>query len=136
MSLSGRPLVGGEAKGEILVLGEPLSLWGGVDPQSGLIVDAHHPQRGISISGRVLVMPGGRGSSSSSSVLAEMVRLGTAPIAILVADADLIVAIGAQVAQELYGNAPPVVEIASRDLDELADGDMVVVARDGTVQMA
>lgn len=86
-----------------LVLDEPLSLWGGVEPTTGEIVDVHHPQRGERLAGLVLVMPAGRGSSSSASVLAEMVRLGTAPSAIVLGEPDLILAIGAEVAWELYG---------------------------------
>ena len=88
--------------GRALVLDEPLSLWGGVDPATGEIIDAHHPQRGANVAGRVLVMPAARGSSSSASVLAEAVRAGTAPVAILLAEPDLILAIGAAVAEELY----------------------------------
>ena len=47
-----------------LVLTEPLSLWGGMDPAIGLLIDARHPQRGMSLTGRIVVMPSGRGSSS------------------------------------------------------------------------
>jgi predicted aconitase with swiveling domain len=136
MTIQGRALIGGEAQGAALVLDEPLSLWGGVEPESGVIVDAHHPQRGASVSGRVLVMPAGRGSSSSSSVLAEMVRLGTAPSAILVADADLILAIGAEVARELYGSAPPILEMARDELAAIADGDRLTIGPGGSVRMA
>jgi len=91
-----------------LVLDEPLSLWGGVDPATGKIVDVHHPQRGTSIAGRVVVMPVGRGSSSSASVLAEMARLGTAPAGFVLGEPDLILAIGAEVARELYGVDVPI----------------------------
>lgn len=91
-----------------LVLDEPLSLWGGVDPATGAIIDVHHPQRGASIAGRVVVMPAGRGSSSSASVLAEMARLGTAPTRFVLAQPDLILAIGAEVARELYGVDVPI----------------------------
>ncbi|HLA92113.1 MAG TPA: DUF126 domain-containing protein, partial [Actinomycetota bacterium] len=74
-----RTLVAGEATGEVLVLEEPLSFWGGIDPATGVVIDVHHPQRGANVAGTILVMPGGRGSSSSSSVLAEAIRAGTAP---------------------------------------------------------
>ncbi len=107
-------LVGGEAEGEVLALGEALSFWGGVDPRTGLIVDVHHPQRGASVRGRVLAMPSGRGSSSSSSVLAEAIRAGTGPAAIVLAEPDPIVALGAIVARELYGTAVPVVVSRTR----------------------
>jgi predicted aconitase with swiveling domain len=104
----GRTLVPGEARGPALVLTEPLSFWGGLDPATGAIVDVHHPQRGAVVTGTVLVMPGGRGSSSSSSVLAEAIRAGTAPAAIVLAEPDPIIALGAIVARELYGAAVPV----------------------------
>lgn len=104
-----RTLAPGEATGQVLVLEEPLSFWGGIDPATGEVIDVHHPQRGESIAGRVLVMPGGRGSSSSSSVLAEAIRAGTGPAAIVLRESDPIVALGAIVARELYGTAVPVV---------------------------
>ena len=108
-----RTLVAGEATGPALVLEEPLSFWGGIDPATGLIVDVHHPQRGGSVTGTVLVMPAGRGSSSSSSVLAEAIRVGTAPAAIVLHAVDPIVALGAIVARELYGFTIPVVVCSS-----------------------
>ena len=104
-----RTLVAGEARGPALILVEPLSFWGGVDPATGDIVDVHHPQRDANVAGRVLVMPSGRGSSSSSSVLAECIRAGTAPAAIVLGEADPILALGAIVARELYGRTIPVV---------------------------
>lgn len=119
-----RTLVPGTGRGEVLVLEEPLSFWGGIDPATGEVIDVRHPQRGANVAGRVLVMPGGRGSSSSSSVLAESVRAGTAPAAIVLAEADPILALGAIVARELYGRAVPVVVSGEPGVH---DGDLVVV---------
>jgi predicted aconitase with swiveling domain len=107
----GRTLVPGEAAAPAVVLDEPLSFWGGVDPATGRVVDRRHPQVGADLAGRIVVMPSGRGSSSSSSVLAEMVRAGTAPAAVILREPDAIVALGAVVARELYGRAPPVVVV-------------------------
>jgi predicted aconitase with swiveling domain len=104
-----RTLVAGTAEGPALVLDEPLSLWGGLDPETGSVIDVRHPQRGANVTGCVLVMPSGRGSSSSSSVLAEAIRAGTAPAAIVLGEADPILALGAIVARELYGTVVPVV---------------------------
>jgi uncharacterized protein len=117
-----RTLVAGTAQGRALVLDEPLSLWGGVDPATGDIIDPRHPQHGANVAGRILVMPSGRGSSSSSSVLAEAIRAGTAPAAIVLGEADPILALGAIVARELFGGTIPVVvaaEVALRT-DDLA----------------
>ncbi len=70
-----RVLAAGVGRGRVLVLDEPLSFWGGLDPVSGRLIDAHHPQAGERLVGRVIVLPSGRGSSSSSSVLAESIRM-------------------------------------------------------------
>ena len=122
--------------GTALVLDEPLSLWGGVDPASGLIIDVHHPQCGAAIGGRVLVMPSGRGSSSSASVLAEAVRAGTAPAAILIGEADLILAIGSAVAEELYGVRVPVVVKPLDRLARIRDGMVLQIGPRGGVRRA
>ena len=119
--------------GEALVLDEALSLWGGMDPATGLVIDARHPQLGASVSGRVLVMPSGRGSSSSASVLAEAVRAGTAPAAILMAEPDLILAIGSAVAEELYGVRVPVVVLSAAELASIRDGATIEFDADGAV---
>jgi uncharacterized protein len=134
--LAARPLVAGEAAGPALVLEAPLSLWGGMDPHSGRVGDHHHPQFGASVSGRILVMPSGRGSSSSSSVLAEAVRLGTAPLAILLAEPDEILVLGALVAQHLYGRTCPVLVLPEAAGGAVATGDHVTVAADGMVTVA
>jgi predicted aconitase with swiveling domain len=125
-----RALVPGTATGEVLVLDEPLSFWGGVEPATGEVIDVRHPQRGANVAGRVLVMRSGRGSSSSSSVLAEAVRAGTAPAAIVLADPDPILALGAIVARELYGRAVPIVVAASLGV---RTGDMVKVRAEPSV---
>jgi predicted aconitase with swiveling domain len=114
-----------------LVLSEPLSLWGGMDPSTGRLIDAHHPQRGASLAGRVLVMPSGRGSSSSASVLAEAVRAGTAPAAILLGEPDLILSIGSAVAEELYGVDVPVRVLTADELAAIRDGETVTVEASG-----
>ena len=125
-----------EVIGHALVLDEPLSLWGGMDPATGEIVDAHHPQRGTRLTGRVVLMPSGRGSSSSASVLAEAVRAGTAPAAILLGEADLILAIGSAVGEELYGRHVPVVVAPVAVLATIRDGAQVALDDDGTVRTA
>jgi predicted aconitase with swiveling domain len=133
--MKGRVLSPGEASGSTLVLREPLSLWGGLDPASGELLDAHHPQRGAQLGGRVVVMSGGRGSSSSSSTLAEAARAGHAPAAFLIGEPDLILAIGAAVVTELYGQRIPVVVLAADGLATIPDGVLVSVAEDGEVTL-
>jgi uncharacterized protein len=130
-----RSLVRGTAAGEALVLEEPLSFWGGVDPRSGLIVEARHPQHGVSVGGRVLVMPAGRGSSSSSSVLAEAIRRRTGPLAILLAEPDEIVVIGALVVQLLGGATCPVAVLKEADYRRIGSGDAVQIQPSGRLRV-
>lgn len=120
-----------ETMAAALVLEEPLSLWGGVDPASGEIVDPHHPQRGASLAGRIVVMPSGRGSSSSASVLAELARGGVAPVAIVLGEPDLILSIGSAVAEELYGMRIPVVVRPQHELARVRDGTRVQIGPRG-----
>jgi predicted aconitase with swiveling domain len=123
-------LAAGSATGPVVVLAEPLSLWGGFDPATGRLVDPHHPQHGAELAGTVVVMPSARGSSSSSSVLAEAARAGTAPAAVVMGEPDHILAIGAAVAEELYGVQVPVVVLDARDLGRLRDGATVRIEGD------
>jgi predicted aconitase with swiveling domain len=120
--MDGRVLVEGSASGRTLILDEPLSFWGGLDPATGEIVEATHPQRGAIVTGRILVMPSGRGSSSSATVLAEAIRRGTGPAGIVLAEPDEIVVIGALVAEELYGVGTPVSLAAPTSFAALHDG--------------
>ena len=129
----GRTLVPGEARGPALVLSEPLSFWGGLDPATGAIIDVHHPQLGAVVTSTVLVMPGGRGSSSSSSVLAEAIRAGTAPAAIVLTEPDPIIALGAIVARELYGASIPIIEVEKNDV--LTGREVAVTARENGAQL-
>ncbi len=113
-------LVPGVATGPILKLDEPLSFWGGLDPATGTIIDRWHPQAGANVAGAILMMPAGRGSSSGSATLAEALRLGNGPAAILMLERDAIVVVGAMIAAELYGLACPVAVADGRDWEALA----------------
>ena len=135
IGVRGTVLADGTAEGLALRLDEPLSFWGGVDPATGQIIDARHPQRGTSVGGRILVMPSARGSSSSSSVLAETVRAGCAPAAILLGEPDLILAVGAVVAEELYGVRVPVLHLALTDLERIQDGARIAIGEGGPVTL-
>ncbi len=127
-------LVPGAAQGEVTLLQAPLSLWGGFDLASGTVADVNHPDFGAAIAGRVLVMPGGRGSSSSSSVLLESARLGVNPLAIVLGERDPILAVGALVAADLYGVSIPVVRIARKGFERLGGAGAVRIdAQPGNV---
>jgi hypothetical protein len=128
---TGRFYIAGDAEAPALVLSTPLSFWGGVSATSGEIIDRSHPDLGKSVKGRVLVMPSGRGSSSASSVLAEAIRVGAGPQAIILAHADPILTVGALVARSLYGLVCPVVVCP---IEGISSGDHVrIEARDAKV---
>ena len=122
-----------EIEARALVLDEALSLWGGMDPATGELIDSHHPQRGALLTGRIVVMPSGRGSSSSASVLAEAVRAKTAPAAIILGEPDLILSVGSAVAEELYGVVVPVLVVPAAERATIADGAMVRIREDGGI---
>lgn len=120
-------LVPGTAAGAVFVLAEPLSFWGGLDATTGSIIDRWHPQCGAVLTGQMLLMERGRGSSSGSSVLAEAIRAGTGPAAIVMLTRDAIVTVGALVANELYGTACPVVMVAAADWPALAAAERLAI---------
>ena len=125
MTTIARAYAPGEAEGPALVLREPLSLWGGIDLETGRIIDHSHPDAGACVTGTILVMPGGRGSSSSSAVLAESIRCGTGPAGIVLATPDPILTVGALVAAALYGLRCPIVV---SPIDGVASGVRVQVS--------
>lgn len=133
-ALTASVLAAGDASGELLVLDQPLSLWGGVDAEHGVITSRRHPQRGASLRDRVVVMPVVIGSSSSSSVLAEMLRRGTGPAALVLGHPDSILAIGSIVANRMYDRGCPVVVLDPAGMDALARARRAHV-HDGLVEL-
>ena len=117
----GRAVVAGDAAGEALVSNEPLSFWGGYDFRTGTIIDKHHPLVGVRAAGRVLAVPFSRGSSTTTAVLLEAVRAGTAPAAILTTGVDSFFALASIVAGVMYGKAFPVIALEAGDFATLED---------------
>jgi predicted aconitase with swiveling domain len=130
-----RALLEGSAQGVALVLDEPLSLWGGLDPHTGTIIEARHPQAGADITGRALIMPAGRGSSSSSSILAEAIRAGHGPSMIVLGEADEIIVLGALVAQLLDELTVPVLVVAPGALSRIRAGDELQAGPGGRLEV-
>ena len=113
-------LVSGKASGEPLVLTAPISFWGGVSSETGTIIEKRHPQFGAGLKGKILMLPAAKGSSSGSSVLAETLRNGTGPAAIILGSPDAILATGALVADALYGVVCPVLIVDQEQFQTLA----------------
>ena len=120
----------GSVSGQVLAFSEPVSFWGGVSYETGDVIEPGHPQFGENVAGRIVALPHGRGSSSSSSVLAELLRVGKGPAAIITEEPDSILLIGCLVAKRLYGAHCPVV------VAELPTDGAEVVVTDGEVRSA
>jgi predicted aconitase with swiveling domain len=107
-------MIAGSATGAILSLEESLSFWGGVDPLSGVIIDSHHPQCGLSIRQKLLVLPGIKGSTAGSGALLECFYSGNGPSALLLCQTDTSAVIAATVYHSLTGIVIPVATISSQ----------------------
>lgn len=133
MGLTADILIPGEAaSGECLALTAPISFWGGVDPKTGEIIDARHPERGRNIAGTVLALPGTIGSSSASAVLLELIHAGKAPAAIVMDAPDAILLLGIVVAREMGWEAPPALLLPAAQQQALA-GRRVLVSSQGAI---
>ena len=131
--MRGTPLVPGRAVGTALVSRQPLSFWGGYDHRTGEIIDRRHPLAGENAAGRVLVLPYARGSSTTTAVLLEALRAGTAPAAILTTGAETFFALAAIAAEELYQRSFPVVIIGETEAATLQTGMRLRIDLDGTI---
>ncbi len=133
--LIGKPVVAGSAAGAALVSNEPLSFWGGLDPNTGEIIDRRHELSGSNAAGKIFVFPQGRGSSTSSGTLLESIRAGVAPAAIINLRTDPILALGAIIADELYQQTMPIVVLSEDDFYSIREGDHLIIEPDGTVKV-
>src|SRR5436190_5511938 len=133
--IAGRPIVEGTAEGEALVTNEALSFWGGYDFHTGEIIDQHHPLAGVRAAGRILVVPFSKGSSTTTAVLLEAVRAGTAPAAILTTGADSFFALASIVADVMYAKSFPVIALEADDFSRLRTGDRLAIDRIGAVRL-
>ena len=105
-----RPLVGGKALGEALVTQESISFWGGLDPRTGVIIEKGHELQGLSVAGKILIFPYGKGSCTGSTVLLEAIRCGKSPLGIINLKTEPIIVAGVILAKKLYGKSIPVVD--------------------------
>lgn len=99
LKLQGRKIYHGCVEGEALVAGQGLSFFGGVDPESGRVVERGHELEGCSVAGKVLVFPTGKGSTVGSYTLYRLKHAGAAPLAIVNANCETIIAVGCIIAE-------------------------------------
>ena len=134
MELKARVLIAGDAEGEALLLHHPISFWGGVDPKSGDIIDARHPDRGVNIAGKILVLPGMIGSSSASAVMLELVHANRAPAALILPEPDAILLLGLVVAREMDWPHPPAFALDEQGRNALR-GKAIRIDREGVISL-
>jgi len=104
-------LAGGDAEGAVLVCTEGLSFWGGVDPETGIIIDVHHPEYGACVTGKVVMMPSSRGSCSGSGVLLELALNGLAPAALVFSEDEEVLTLGALVSERIFARPVTVLRL-------------------------
>ena len=131
MSWQADVLIAGRACGTVLRLDEPVSFWGGISPATSEVVLAGHPQRGERIAGSILVLPQPIGSSSSASVILELLRNGLAPRALILGTPDAILPIGVLVARQMNWDAIPVLAMAA---PPFRNGNTLRIHEDGSIE--
>ena len=131
--MQGRVVIAGRAEGEALVANEPLSFWGGYDYHTGEIIDRRHPLSGQIAARRVLCLPFTRGSSTTTAVLLEAIKAGTAPAAIITTGVDTFFALASIVADAMYGQPVPLIALSAADFAQLHTGDQLTVDEDGQI---
>ncbi|MGD8505843.1 MAG: DUF126 domain-containing protein [Candidatus Bathyarchaeota archaeon] len=117
MELKGRTISKGVAEGEALTTTQPISFYGGVDPDTGEIIEKGHELQGKKVKGRILVFPNGKGSTVGSYTLYRMRKNGTAPTGIINEECETVVAVGA-----IISEIPCVDRI---DISRIKTGDIV-----------
>ncbi len=130
MSWQAEVLIDGEARGAVLRFDAPVSFWGGIDPVTSKVTLAGHPQQGQAIAGTVLVIPRLIGSSSSSSVLLELLYRGNAPKALILGAGDAILPVAGVVAGQMDWPVVPILVLAD---PPFASGDQLAILSGGKI---
>ncbi len=112
----------GRAEGEALVTAQPISFLGSVDPGTGIVVEKGHELAGMSVKDKVLVFPGGKGSTVGSYVIYQLKKNNTAPSAMINIKAEPIVAVGA-----IISDIPLVDRVEKNPVTSIKSGDKVLV---------
>ncbi|MCA1971060.1 MAG: aconitase family protein [Rhizobium sp.] len=120
-----RLLIEGAAEGSLLFSDTALSFWGGVDPETGLVIDQAHPLHGRCLAGAILAIPGGRGSCTGSAVLMQLILNGKAPAGMVFSQAEEILTLGVMVAEEMYGRSLPIAVVAPETFARLEGLDRI-----------
>jgi predicted aconitase with swiveling domain len=134
--LEGRVVRAGRAEGVALVSPDPISFLGGVDPETGVILDQNHPLRGQCIADKILVFPHGKGSTVGSYTILRLARNGVAPLAMINATSEAITAVGAIIADIPMVDMIDISQIHSGDWVQVMDGRVKIMAEAATAGAA
>jgi len=136
ITLQGQPVLPGKARGLLLVTHMPVSFWGGVNPKTGCIADPRHELFHQSVGNRILAFPHGKGSSTGSLMILELLRIGKAPAAIVNIRTEPILATGPVVGRYFYKKTFPIINLSKKDFHRLHSGvDARIDGRAGTLQL-
>jgi hypothetical protein len=122
MELKGRIISKGITEGEALTTSQPISFYGGVDPDSGIIIEKGHELEGKNVKDKILVFPNGKGSTVGSYTLYRMKKNNTAPAGIINKECETVVAVGA-----IISEIPCIDKI---DISKIKTGDIVQLEND------
>lgn len=119
--------VSGKREGELLTTEQPVSFWGGVDPETGIINDPRHALFGESIAAKVLAFPYGKGSTGAPMVILELVRAKKAPAALVQIEVDPLLLSGPVICRHFYGESIPVVTVKKEEFQLFKTGLRAVI---------
>lgn len=119
-----------QTAGVVLVCEQGVSFWGGVDVDTGSIQDVHHPQHGLGLAGKIVLMPTSRGSCSGSGVLLELAMTEHAPAALVFHEAEDILTLGALIAAEMFACPLAVLQLTKESYRRLSQCTYARIGRD------
>jgi uncharacterized protein len=124
--LKGRIIYKGKAEAEALVTSMPISFYGGVDPNTGVVIEKGHELNGVSVKGKILVFPQGKGSTVGSYTLYRMKKNGVAPAAMINKETETIIAVGAIISEIPFVDKVDVTKIKN-GAKVIVDNDTVII---------
>jgi predicted aconitase/predicted aconitase with swiveling domain len=127
-SIEARVFIPGVAEGDLIGSNVSLSFWGGVNAQTGAVIDTHHPLVGKSVAGKVLAIPSSRGSCSGSGVILELLLNGSQPSALIFAREEMILTLGVLIAEEMFQKSIPVLHVPMSSFNRLLQFEYVRIS--------
>jgi uncharacterized protein len=119
MEMKGRIIYKGKAEGEALTTTQPISFYGGVDPNTGVVIEKGHELQGVSVKGKILVFPQGKGSTVGSYTLYRLKKNSVAPAGMINRECETIIAVGS-----IISEIPCIDKV---DINQIKTGDKILI---------